>query len=95
MSHPETIDARFGSISPAEFFYRNRQMAGFGNPTQAVYSTVRELVENSLDSCDDAQTYPSIDIEILNLKSDMISVKVSDNGTGVPPDCRLVHVVFR
>ena len=61
-------------------------MAGFGNPTQAVYSTVRELVENSLDSCDDAQTYPSIDIEILNLKSDMISVKVSDNGTGVPPD---------
>jgi DNA topoisomerase-6 subunit B len=86
MSHPKTIDTRFGSISPAEFFYRNRQMAGFGNPTQAVYSTVRELVENSLDSCDDARAHPLIDIEIQNVKSDIITIKVSDNGTGVPPE---------
>jgi DNA topoisomerase-6 subunit B len=86
MSHSKTIDASFGSISPAEFFYRNRQMAGFGNPTQAVYSTIRELVENSLDSCDDARTYPLIDIEIQNVKSDIVTVKVSDNGTGVPPE---------
>jgi len=61
-------------------------MAGFGNPSQAVYSTVRELVENSLDSCDDAQSYPLIDIEIQNVKSDIITVKVSDNGIGVPPE---------
>lgn len=61
-------------------------MAGFGNPTQAVYSTVRELVENSLDSCDDAQTYPSIDVVIQNVQSDLITIKVSDNGTGVPTD---------
>ena len=60
-------------------------MAGFGNPTQAVYSTVRELVENSLDSCDDAQNYPKIDIDIQNVNSDTITVTVSDNGTGVPP----------
>jgi DNA topoisomerase-6 subunit B len=86
MSHQKTVDARFESISPAEFFYRNRQMAGFGNPTQAVYSTVRELVENSLDSCDDAQTRPMIETEIQSVKSDIVTVKVSDNGTGVPPD---------
>lgn len=86
MSHPKTVDASFGSISPAEFFYRNQQMAGFGNPTQAVYSTVRELVENSLDSCDDAQTHPLIDIEIRNVTSDTITVTVSDNGTGVPQE---------
>ena len=61
-------------------------MAGFGNPTQAVYSTIRELVENSLDSCDDARTHPLIDIEIQNVKFDIITVKVSDNGTGVPPE---------
>jgi DNA topoisomerase-6 subunit B len=61
-------------------------MAGFGNPTQALYSTIRELVENSLDSCDDAQTLPLVDIEIQNVKSDIITVKVSDNGTGVPPE---------
>ncbi|NHI89838.1 MAG: DNA topoisomerase VI subunit B [Candidatus Thorarchaeota archaeon] len=86
MSHPKSIEASFGSISPAEFFYRNRQMAGFGNPTQAVYSTVRELVENSLDSCDDAQNFPKIDIDIQNLSADTLTVTVSDNGTGVPPE---------
>lgn len=86
MSHPKSIDTSFGSISPAEFFYRNRQMAGFGNPTQAVYSTVRELVENSLDSCDDARILPMVDIEIQNVKSDIVTVKVSDNGMGVPPE---------
>ena len=86
MSHQKTIDARFESISPAEFFYRNRQMAGFGNPTQAVYSTVRELVENSLDSCDDAQILPMIEIEIQSVKSDIVTIKVSDNGSGVPQD---------
>jgi len=84
MSHQESTDASFGSISPAEFFYRNRQMAGFGNPTQAVYSTVRELVENSLDSCEDAQTHPLLHIDIQTVKSDTVVVTVSDNGAGVP-----------
>ncbi len=86
MSHQKTTIASFESISPAEFFYRNRQMAGFGNPTQAVYSTVRELVENSLDSCEDAQKPPIVDIEIKSDVSDTITITVSDNGTGVPSD---------
>jgi DNA topoisomerase-6 subunit B len=85
MSHSESQEAGFKSISPAEFFYRNRQMAGFGNPTQAVFSTIRELVENSLDSCDDTPVFPRVDIEIQNVTSDIITIKVSDNGTGVPP----------
>ncbi len=86
MSHQEPSGITFESISPAEFFYRNRQMAGFGNPTQAVYSTVRELVENSLDSCEDAQVHPLVDIDIQNVESEMITVKVSDNGAGVPSE---------
>jgi DNA topoisomerase-6 subunit B len=74
----------FRSISPAEFFYRNRQMAGFGNPTQSVYSAVRELVENSLDACEDAQRIPQIRITIDMQSSDILSIQVSDNGTGLP-----------
>jgi len=74
----------FTSISPAEFFYRNRQMAGFGNPTLAVYSTVRELVENSLDACDDSGRLPVVTVDITTKDSDAVSVTVSDNGTGVP-----------
>jgi DNA topoisomerase-6 subunit B len=86
MSHQKSETISFESISPAEFFYRNRQMAGFGNPTQAVFSTVRELVENSLDSCEDAAKQPSVEIDIRNDISDTIKVTVSDNGSGVPED---------
>ena len=86
MSHQKAPVTSFESISPAEFFYRNRQMAGFGNPTQAVYSTVRELVENSLDSCEDAQTQPRVEIEIQSDISETITITVSDNGMGVPPE---------
>ena len=86
MSRQKTTIASFESISPAEFFYRNRQMAGFGNPTQAVYSTVRELVENSLDSCEDAQIPPFVGIEILSDMADTVTISVSDNGTGVPSE---------
>ncbi|MHA1925183.1 MAG: ATP-binding protein, partial [Candidatus Thorarchaeota archaeon] len=74
----------FRSISPAEFFYRNRQMAGFGNPTQSVYSAVRELVENSLDACEDTQRIPQIGITIDIQSSGILSIKVADNGTGLP-----------
>ncbi|MFW9794679.1 MAG: DNA topoisomerase VI subunit B, partial [Candidatus Thorarchaeota archaeon] len=83
MSQQKSKIASFESISPAEFFYRNRQMAGFGNPTQAVYSAVRELVENSLDSCEDAQRAPVVRIKILSDQSNRITITVSDNGTGV------------
>jgi DNA topoisomerase-6 subunit B len=85
MITPPSIDT-FKGISPAEFFYRNRQMAGFGNPTQALYTTVRELVENSLDSCEEAGVFPEIEIEIKKLTSEsgFVQVHVSDNGTGIP-----------
>ena len=42
----------FEQISPADFFYRNRDIAGFTNPTRAIFSCVRELVENALDASD-------------------------------------------
>ncbi|MFX1264001.1 MAG: DNA topoisomerase VI subunit B [Promethearchaeota archaeon] len=92
MSKTQRKDEGFRSISPAEFFYRNRQMAGFGNSTQAVYSTVRELVENSLDACEDAQRLPRIRVDIESSSSDTLTVTVADNGTGVP--CNQVPEAF-
>jgi DNA topoisomerase-6 subunit B len=83
MSQRMPMETTFGSISPAEFFYRNRQLAGFGNTSQAVYSTVRELIENSLDSCEDAQRLPLVKVGISEEDSDFIRICVSDNGTGV------------
>ncbi|NHI83475.1 MAG: DNA topoisomerase VI subunit B [Candidatus Thorarchaeota archaeon] len=86
MSSQERSVQKFSGISPAEFFYRNRQMAGFGNPTQAVYSTVRELIENGLDACEDAGKAPEIRIKIVDEDSDNVTVTVKDNGTGLPYD---------
>jgi DNA topoisomerase-6 subunit B len=59
-------------------------MAGFGNSTQAVYSAVRELVENSLDACEDVQRIPQIRVEIDTQSSDVLIIRVADNGTGLP-----------
>src|SRR4030043_998741 len=84
MNQRAPVETTFESISPAEFFYRNRQLAGFGNSSQAIYSAVRELVENSLDSCEDAQKLPLIEVQVMSEGSDIIHVCVSDNGTGVP-----------
>ncbi|MHA1771320.1 MAG: DNA topoisomerase VI subunit B [Candidatus Thorarchaeota archaeon] len=82
MAHRDTD--KFSSISPAEFFYRNRQMAGFGNPTQALYSTVRELVENSLDACEEISVAPLVNIIITQVDIGIYRVTVSDNGIGIP-----------
>ena len=82
----------FAEISPSEFFYRNRDLAGFTNPARALYMAVRELVENSLDSAEMAGIPPDIYVRIIpeGVNSEIPDPKpyrltVIDNGTGVPP----------
>ncbi|RLI62545.1 MAG: DNA topoisomerase VI subunit B [Candidatus Thorarchaeota archaeon] len=84
MFNPQT--QTFSSISVAEFFYRNRQMAGFGNSAQSVYSAVRELVENSLDACDEAGVHPVVRVDITTVDGGTLEISVTDNGTGIHPD---------
>jgi DNA topoisomerase VI subunit B len=48
--------------SPAEFFAENKNIAGFDNPGKSLYTSIRELVENSLDSCEGFGELPSISI---------------------------------
>ncbi|XP_020574924.1 DNA topoisomerase 6 subunit B [Phalaenopsis equestris] len=50
--------------SPAEFFAENKNIAGFDNPGKSLYTTVRELVENSLDSAESINVLPSIEVTI-------------------------------
>ena len=76
----------FKSLSPAEFFYRNREIAGFSNPARALYQTVRELVENALDATEVHGILPLVRIYI---ERDSVpthyTVSVEDNGIGIPP----------
>jgi len=76
----------FRGLSAAEFFYRNREIAGFTNPTRALYQTVRELVENSLDATETHGILPDIKVVIQLDEKDpnKVYVEVSDNGIGVP-----------
>jgi len=83
--------AAFSEISPSEFFYRNRDLAGFSNPSRALYMTVRELVENSLDACDQNKIPPDICVSIKAVDKEagdpkQYTVTVTDNGPGISPD---------
>ncbi|XP_057731890.1 DNA topoisomerase 6 subunit B-like isoform X1 [Arachis stenosperma] len=54
--------------SPAEFFAENKNIAGFDNPGKSLYTTVRELVENSLDSAESISELPVVEITIEEIK---------------------------
>ncbi len=88
---------RYESISPSEFFFKNKEIAGFQNPTRALYQTVREFVENAFDATDTHLILPNIRVSIQALKDPLLEktdekeetgkfmVTVEDNGIGVPP----------
>ena len=81
----------FAEISPSEFFYRNRDLAGFSNPARALYSSLRELVENSLDACESIGILPKVNVTIsaLDIKEPdpkFYNLIVEDNGSGVDPE---------
>src|SRR2546428_416093 len=80
----------FSQISPSEFFYRNRDLAGFSNPTRSLYTSVREFVENALDACDQKRILPDIHLSIKAVDSEQPDPKhyvltVKDNGPGIDP----------
>jgi DNA topoisomerase-6 subunit B len=57
-------ETTFEEISAADFFYRNRDIAGFTNPARAIFSSIRELIENSLDAAEAVSIPPDIYIRL-------------------------------
>lgn len=84
------MDEKYRAISPAEFFLKYREIAGFSNPARAIYQTIRELVENALDATDAYGILPNIKIVIqkADMEQNFYKITVEDNGIGIPP-----HVV--
>ncbi len=70
-------------ISVSEFFEKNRHLLGFDNPLRALSTTVKELVDNSLDACEEMGVLPDIKIEIKQLGETRFTISVLDNGPGV------------
>ena len=73
-------------ISVAEFFERNKHILGFGNPTRAIITSVKEGVDNSLDACEEAGILPDIVVEIKDEdrgEKNEYKIIVEDNGPGI------------
>lgn len=79
MSEVESIE-KFRALSPSEFFYRNREIAGFSNPARALYQTVRELVENALDATDTHHILPDVKVIIKPEGNEDLKVPATDSG---------------
>ncbi|MHA2089944.1 MAG: DNA topoisomerase VI subunit B, partial [Candidatus Kariarchaeaceae archaeon] len=68
-------DSKARTASAAVFFNENRSIAGFGNSMRAVFTAVRELVENSLDAAEKRGVTPVIDISLRRLdKKELIKL---------------------
>jgi len=83
-----SIKEKFNQISPSEFFYSNRDLAGFSNPTRSLYTAVREFVENALDACDQKGILPDVHLTIKAVNPEKSDPKpyiltVKDNGPGI------------
>jgi len=81
------VSQAFEEISPADFFYRNRDIAGFTNPSRAIFASIRELVENSLDAAELAEVPPDIYVRLTygegGSASGVYKLRVEDNGSGI------------
>jgi len=82
--------ATFEEISASDFFYRNRDIAGFTNPSRAIFAAIRELVENSLDAAESLKIPPNIYVRLsfegeVSKDTQMYKLRVEDNGSGIQP----------
>ncbi len=97
MLTPQNYNQDIVELSISAWFYRNRAIAGFDNPARSLNVSVRELMENSLDACEDAQILPSVTVllkreqessvtDMLSQGPETFELVVKDNGTRIPQD---------
>ena len=82
----EEIFKEFKQHSISEFFKKNRQMLGYSGMVRSLVTVVHEYVTNSLDACEEAGILPDISVGITETGENRYSVKVSDNGPGIPKE---------
>ena len=82
-NHAERLAQEQKAISVSQFFERNRHLLGFDNPIKALSTTIKELVDNSLDACQDINILPELIIQIKQKAEKRFTVIVEDNGPGI------------
>ena len=78
---------KYDKKAESEFFVDNSALAGF-TTERILYMAVRELVENSLDSCETNHILPrvSLSLKVYDQANDLWMITCEDNGIGVPSD---------
>lgn len=78
---------KYDKKAESEFFVDNSALAGF-TTERILYMAVRELIENSMDSCETGHILPHISLSLKSLDStnDMWMITCEDNGIGVPAE---------
>lgn len=78
---------KYDKKAESEFFVDNSALAGF-TTERILYMAVRELIENSLDSCETAHILPkiSLSLKLLDASNDLWMITCKDNGIGIPSD---------
>ncbi|MGI0020243.1 MAG: DNA topoisomerase VI subunit B [Nitrososphaera sp.] len=78
---------KYDKKAESEFFVDNSALAGF-TTERILYMAVRELIENSLDSCETNHILPrvSLSLKVLDPANDMWTITCQDNGIGIPSD---------
>jgi len=82
----EELSKDFKEISIAEFFEKNRHLLGYENPTKSLITIVKELVDNSLDACEEANILPNINVKVQQITEEKFKILVEDNGPGIVPE---------
>ncbi|HYX72027.1 MAG TPA: DNA topoisomerase VI subunit B, partial [Nitrososphaera sp.] len=78
---------RYDKKAESEFFVDNSALAGF-TTERILYMAVRELIENSLDSCETDHILPkiSLSLKLVDVSNDLWMITCQDNGIGIPSD---------
>jgi DNA topoisomerase VI subunit B len=77
----------FSRKAESEFFVDNSALAGFTGE-RILYMAIRELIENSLDSCEAERILPKIavSLKLIDPLNDLWSISCEDNGIGIRSD---------
>jgi DNA topoisomerase-6 subunit B len=75
---------KYNKKAESEFFVDNSALAGFTGE-RILYMALRELIENSLDSCEVHHILPHISVSIrqIDIENDLWTISCQDNGIGI------------
>jgi len=87
MPQKQITRIRYDKKAESEFFVDNSALAGFTGE-RILYMSVRELIENSLDSCEINRILPVIHLRLKQLDplNDLWTISCKDNGVGIPSE---------